>query len=50
MRKIPHKEEAYPKVDTEGFGTPKIAFVQSRFAPPWSYSRAARRKRWMWPI
>ena len=46
MRKIPHKGEVYPKVEMEGFGTPKIAFAQSIFAPPWSNSRAVRRKRW----
>ena len=50
MRKIPHKGEVYPKVEMEGFGTPKIVFSQSRFAPPWSNSRVVRRKRRPRPI
>ena len=27
MRKIPHKEEVDPKVEVDGFGTPKNAFT-----------------------
>ena len=50
MRKIPHKGEVYPKVEMEGFGTPKIVFAQSRFAPRWSNSRAVMRKRRLRPI
>ena len=50
MRKIPHKGEVYPKVDMEGFGTPKIAFARSIFAPRSSNSHAVMRKRRPWPI
>ena len=34
MRKIPHKEEFDPKVEVDGFGTPKNAFSLAHFALP----------------
>ena len=50
MRKIPHKEEVDPKVEVDGFGTPKNTFFHSRFAPSNSNSAAMWRKRWAQPI
>ena len=50
MRKIPHKWEVDPKVEMDGFGTPKNALAQLRFAPKNSNSRAMWRKRHAQPI